>query len=293
MIKFTRRGFGVSSLALLGGCATGAAGTSGSGASNAPAIGSFGVDLSVRDLNVKPGDDFFRYTSGAWLASTQIPADRTRWGTFDMLREKSERDVRAIIDEVALASGAPGSNEQKIADFYNAFLDQDAIDAAGLTPIQPEIDRIRALRTHEDVIRLMAAPDVAVNSPIALYVTLDDKNPDRYVVGMTHAGLGLPEREYYRRADGQFPQIRAAYVAYIEQMLDFAGEDGAAGKARAVLALETQIANLHWPIADRRERDRTYNLKTRAEVRALARAYPWDAQFELCGLWRSSRCRHQ
>lgn len=280
MIELSRRAFGVSSLALLYGCATGSMGRP---ATAAPALGAFGVDLSSRDLAVNPGDDFFRYASGNWLARTQIPADRTRWGAFDELREKSENEVRTIIEEVALAGGQRGSNQQKIADYYNAYLNQDAIDALGLAPIQPEIDHIRGLRTHEDVIRVMAGPDVAVNSPIAMYVTLDEKNPDRYVVGMTHAGLGLPEREYYRRADGQFPQIRDAYVAHIERMLSFAGEPDAARKARAILRLETAIAELHWPVAQRRERDQTYNLKTRAEIRALARNYPWDAAFAAAG----------
>lgn len=281
MINMSRRAFGVSTLALLAGCATGSPGASAT--RQAPVIGPFGIDLTSRDLNVKPGDDFFRYTSGSWIANNEIPADRTRWGAFDELREKSENEVREIIDEVALTGGAPGSNHQKIADFYNSYLDQDAIDAAALTPIQPEIDRIRALRTHEQVVRLMAAPGIAVNAPIAMYVTLDEKNPDRYVVGMSHAGLGLPEREYYRRDDGQFPQLREAYLAYVERMLAFAGETGPADKARTILRLETQIADLHWPVADRRERDRTYNLKTRAEVRALARNYPWDASFEAAG----------
>ncbi|MBY0565562.1 MAG: M13 family metallopeptidase [Hyphomonadaceae bacterium] len=278
----TRRAMGVSSLALLAGCAT-------QTASNAPArrpaaIGSFGIDLAARDLTVDPGDDFFLYANGTWVQNNQIPADRTRWGTFDMLREKSDNDVRAIIEEVAAGGGAPGSIQQKVADYYNAFLNQDAIDARGMSPVQPELDRIAALRTHEDVLRLIAEPGISVNSPIAMFVGLDERNPDRYVVNVTHAGLGLPEREFYRRTDGQFPQIREQYTAHIERMLGLAGQTGAATKARQVMALETAIAERHWPRADRRDRDRTYNLKNRAELRALAPRFPWDAGFEAAGL---------
>jgi len=285
MMMLTRRAMGASSLALLAGCATGAEqAVTAAPARRTAAIGAFGIDLAARDLSVKPGDDFFRYANGTWLANTQIPADRTRWGTFDILREKSDNDVRTIIEEVALAGGAPGSNQQKVADYYNSFLNQEAIDALGLAPVQPQIDRINALRTHEDTIRLIASPDVAVTAPIAIYVGLDDRNPNRYITNMSHSGLGLPEREYYRRSDGEFPNIRAAYLAYLEQILTLAGEANAARKAQAVMAFEAQIAERHWPIADRRDRDRTYNLKNRAEIRALAPRFPWDAGFEAAGM---------
>lgn len=283
MITLTRRAMGASSLALLAGCATGT-GTETAGPRGQAAIGAWGVDLAARDLSVDPGNDFFRYANGTWLANTQIPDDRTRWGTFDILRDKSDRDQRAIIEEVAASGGAPGSVQQKIADYYNTYLNQDAIDALGLAPLQPEIDEIAAARTHEDIVRIAARPGVAVNFPIATYVTLDQRNPDRYTVGMTHAGIGLPEREYYRRTDGQFPAIREAYVAHTERMLTLASQSDPAGKARAIMALETRIAELHWPIADRRDRSRTYNLKTRAEIVALSDDFPWDAGFEAQGL---------
>ncbi len=284
MIMFTRRAMGASSLALLAGCATGATQAVSEPARAPAAIGAWGFDLTARDLNVSPGDDFFRHANGAWMANTEIPADRTRWGTFDILREKADRDARTIIEEVALAGGAPGSNQQKIADYYNSFLNQEAINAAGIAPLQPELDQIAALRTHEETIRLISTPGIAVNSPIAVFVGLDERNPDRYICNMVHAGLGLPEREYYRRTDGEFPNIRAAYTAHIERLLTLAGQSGGAAKARAIVALETRIAEHHWPIADRRNRDRTYNLKTRAEIRALAPSFPWDASFEAAGL---------
>ncbi|MDX2274986.1 MAG: M13 family metallopeptidase [Hyphomonadaceae bacterium] len=283
MMRMTRRGVGASLFALLGaGCATSSGSTAAPRA--AAAIGSFGVDLAAMDPNVKPGDDFFRHVNGQWLDTTQIPADRTRWGTFDILREKSDREQREIIEEVAATGGAAGTNAEKIADYYNAFLNQDAIDAIGLAPLQAELAEIEAIRTHEEAARLAMRPGFAVDFPIGTYVTLDERNPDRYVVGMSHAGTGLPEREYYRRTDGEFPQIRAQYVAHLEQMLTLAGQSDPAGKARRIMAFETEIAERHWPIADRRERDRTYNRKTRAEIRALAANFPWDAMFEAQGL---------
>ncbi|MCR6646116.1 MAG: M13 family metallopeptidase [Terricaulis sp.] len=233
MVQLTRRAMGVSSIALLAGCATGAAQSTSAPAPRPPAaIGAFGVDLTGRDLSVAPGDDFYRYANGGWVDRTEIPADRSRWGTFDILRDKADQDARAIIDELAASSGAPGTNAQKIGDYYNAYLDQDAIDAAGLAPIQGEIDQVNALRTHEEAIRLIVTPGISLNSPIAAYVSLDQRNPDRYCVTITHGGLGLPEREYYRRTDGQFPAIREAYQAHVERMLGFAGQTNRAQSAR-------------------------------------------------------------
>ncbi|MET0183617.1 MAG: M13 family metallopeptidase [Caulobacterales bacterium] len=246
-------------------------------------IGNWGVDLSARDLSVKPGDDFNAYCSGSWMRTAQIPADRTRWGAFDMLAAKAEEDVRTIVQETAAAGGAPGSSQQKIADFYNSFLDTDTINAKALTPIQADLAAIAACRTHEDILRLVGRSDMPVDFPITAAVTLDDKNPDRYVVGISHSGLGLPEREYYRRNDGEFPQIRSDYRAHIARLLTLGGQTGGEQKAAAILALETQIAGRHWPIAQRRERDQTYNLKTRAEVIALEPRYPWAAGFESAG----------
>jgi putative endopeptidase len=283
---FTRRAVTVSTLALAAGCATRAAAPVEPAPPPRPpaAIGSFGIDLAARDLNVRPGDDFFAYVNGTWMANNTIPDDRTSWGTNAILAEKAERDVRVIIEEAALAGGASGSNQQKIADFYRAYLDQDAIDALGLAPIQPALAEIAALRTHAQVMRFISRPDVGLSSPIDLFVTLDEGNPDRYLASISHSGLGLPEREYYRRTDGQFPEIRAQYAAAIAAMLEVVGQTGAAAKAQRILAFETAIAERHWPIAERRERERTYNLMSRAQVRALAPSYPWDARFEAAGL---------
>ena len=290
MISLTRRSMAASTIALLSGCATNSGSdtatttTAAAPARPQPAIGSFGVDLSARDMNVKPGNDFYRYGNGTWMANTQIPADRTRWGAFDMLREKSDNDCKAIIEELAHGTNAAGSNEQKIGDYYSSFLNTDAINAAGLAPIQADLAAINAIRNQEQAIRLIATPGMPVDSPIGIGVTLDERNPNRYVVGMSHGGLGLPEREYYRRTEAQFVEIRTQYVAHIARMFELAQIPDGANKARLILAFETQIAERHWPIADRRERDKTYNLKTRAEIRALAPRFPWDAGFEAAGM---------
>jgi putative endopeptidase len=283
MMMFTRRAVGASSIALMAGCAAQSGGATNS--RGPAAIGSFGIDLSGRDMSVDPGNDFFRYANGAWLDRTEIPADRTNWGTFAILRDKSDRDQRVIIEEVALAGGPEGSNRKKIADIYNSFLNQEAIDSAGLAPIQADLDAIAAARTHEQIARLMSTPSLNTNGPILAFPAIDARRPQQYTVTVTHAGLGLPEREYYRRTDGEFPNLRAGYLAHIERTFGLINQpNGAAAKAQAILALETQIAERHWAIADRRERDRTYNLKSRADLRMLAPSFPWDAGLDAAGL---------
>jgi putative endopeptidase len=290
MIVMTRRAMGASSLALLAGCASNATTSTTHAAAPPPppaphaAIGAWGVNLDNRDTSVKPGNDFFKYANGTWLKNTQIPPDRTRWGAFDMLRDKSDRDTRAIIEELSQHGGAAGSSQQKVADLYNAYVNQDAIDALGLAPMQPELNRIKDLKSHEHIVRFMADPAVASNSPIALYIGLDEHNPDRYIPQMTHAGLGLPDRDYYLLNTSNFPQLRQQYEAHIARMLGLINATDTAAKAHRIMALETAIAQHHWARADRRDRTRTYNLKTRAEVKALYPQFPWDAAFDACGL---------
>jgi putative endopeptidase len=245
-------------------------------------IGAWGIDLSARDLSVKAGDDFYRHAIGGWLDTNEIPPDRTSWSTFAVLANEAEQHLREIVE--GLPADAPhGSNAQKVRDLYNAFLDTETIERLGLTPVQPMLDAIAAARTHEDIARLFGRPDMPGRSPIRQYVTIDQKNPDRYIVALSQGGLGLPEREYYLRDDPSLAQIREKYVAHIGRMLALAGVPDAAAQAQVVMDLETQIARRHWPIAKRRERELTYNLRTREELDRLAPAYPWHAQLAPAG----------
>jgi putative endopeptidase len=252
-----------------------------------PQIGSWGFDLSGRDAGIRPGDDFFRYSGGEWMRRETLPSDRTRWGTFDQLAERAERDTRSIIEDLAASPAPDGTPQRKVGDFYRAFLDTTAIEERGLEPAQPVLGQIRRLRTHVDTARLMYRPDVPTNVPIGVGVSIDQKNPDRYVVVVTHAGLGLPEREYYLREDAQFREIRAQYRAHVARLLELAGVASRSQAARAaerILALETEMAKLHWPIAKRRERDLTYNLKTRYEIIEITKGFPLEEALDAAGL---------
>lgn len=247
-------------------------------------LGSFGVDLEGRDASVKPGDDFFRYAGGTWIKNNPIPADRSSWNSFSVLRDESDGNVRVIIDELAKQPQAKGTIEQKIADFYNAYVDTAVIEAKGLAPAQAGLRAIAKAKTHRDLAVLMARPDLPIGGPLNWGVGVDSKNPDRYIVTIGQGGIGLPDRDYYLRDDGKFKETRTAYVAFLEQILTLAGEKNAAAQAGSILALETEIAKLQWDRAKLRDRDLTYNLKTRAELLALAPDFPWEPAFAAGGV---------
>ncbi len=256
-----------------------------------PQIGTWGFDLSGKDPAVRPGDDFFRYSGGEWMRRETLPSDRTRWGTFDQLAERAERDTRRIIEDLAAHLAPEGTPQRKVGDFYQAFLDTAAIEQRGLAPARPVLEQIRRLKTHVEVARLMYRPDIPTNVPIGVGISFDQKNPDRYVVVVTHAGLGLPEREYYLRDDSQFLEIREQYRAHVARLLELAGVASGRTAARAserILALETEIAKRHWPIAKRRERELTYNLKNLSQLIEMTKGFPMAEALESAGLGKTS-----
>jgi putative endopeptidase len=243
----------------------------------------FGLDLSGRDASVKPGDDFYRYANGHWLQTNTIPADRTRWGTFDQLSEDADARVRKLIQ--GLPEQAPGGSiEQKVGDYYHAFLDESAIDAAGLKPAQPALEAIAAAHSYADIAALMGRSDLQLKSPVSYGIGIDAKNPDRYIAMVGQGGLGLPDRDYYLKEDAKFQEIRTQYRAHLEKMLSLAGVTDAAAKATQILALETKMADCHWPRAKLRERDLTYNPRSLAQLEQLAPAFPWKQLLAAAGL---------
>ncbi|MBW8811969.1 MAG: M13 family metallopeptidase [Caulobacterales bacterium] len=244
-----------------------------------PAIGAWGFDVEGMDPAVRPGDDFFRYGGGSWLKTTQIPPDRPSWGPFFALRAKAEADVKAILDDLIRRPQEPGSPEQKIADFYTAYLDTTAIEAAGVGPVQDGLAAIARAGSHEEIARLTVRVDLGAGGPFSIDIWADDKDPDRYTVNVSQAGLGMPGRDYYLNAGASFTGARDQYRTYIERMLSLAGYPKPGEAAAAILLLETAIATLHWPAEKRGDRNLTYNPRTRTGLKALAPEFPWDEAF--------------
>ncbi|MEM7329513.1 MAG: M13 family metallopeptidase [Pseudomonadota bacterium] len=249
-----------------------------------PMIAPWGYPMDAFDPTTKPGDDFFQYANGGWLAATEIPSDRSGTGFSIIMQERNEARIADIIADLSTAEVEPGSNSQKIRDLYNDFMDLERINEQGLTPIMADIAEVQAAETHEDILRLMANPALGLGGPVAIYVTIDSKQPDSYVMGATHAGLGMPDRSYYLRESERLVETRDAYKTHLARMLETLNEADSAARADAVFALETAMAELHWTRADRRNADRTYNRMSLSELQDFAPGMTWSAAFEANGL---------
>ena len=248
-----------------------------------PVVGTWGFDLTGMDKNVKPGDDFFRYSVGAWVDRTEIPADLPVMQTLTALGLKAEQDVRDTVEKAAAGKPAKGTIEQQVADAYFSYLDTARINELGMKPFEEDLAYLAGLKTHEDLGTAIGRPGMAGNTPIAVGPTQDAKNPDRYTLIVVQAGLSLP-RDVYISDNPAFAQVRAKYRDYIEKMLTLAKVPGAAAAATGILALETKIAQAHWPIEKARNKDLTYNPKSLAELEAYAPDFPWKVTLASAGL---------
>ena len=244
--------------------------------------GDFGIDQTAMNTSIKPGDNFYQYGNGAWLDSFEMPADRTRYGSFSLLAEKSEQRVRFIIEDLAAEKPSTDTVEGKVAAYFNAYMDEDAIEAAGLTPAQPFLDRIAAIETREDLAEVFAAPGFA--SPIGGWVDIDSKQTDRYVFYMNTGGLGLPNKDYYFDTDEKTSEIREAYVDYLTTLLEQAGYEDPAAAAGLVMSIETELAGSHWDRALGRNRNLTYNLVSVDELKSMGAGFPVGVLLDGYGL---------
>jgi len=247
-------------------------------------LGSFGVDLTSRDETVKPGDDFFMYASGTWYKNYEMPADKTRYGAFSELGDKSRDQVKAVIDEVVAKGGESGSAEQMIADYYHAFMDVETLNKLGVFPIQKTLDAIAALKSKDELPSLWGADwSNGISSPFGNYIWADRKDPNRNQVTIGSGGLGLPDRDYYLEDNERFKKIRAAYVQNISEMLAFVGAEDAQQQAKDIMAFETKIATYLWPREKRRNRDLTLNQIDRKDLTSTYPGFDWDAYLAATG----------
>ncbi|ABV88555.1 M13 family metallopeptidase [Shewanella pealeana] len=246
-------------------------------------LGSFGVDLSARNEAVKPGDDFFMYASGTWYDNYVMPADKTRFGAFTGLAERSEKQVKEIIDDIASRSDL-NAEEQLIADFYQSYMDTDTINKLGITPIQSTLDQISAIESTDDLTKVFGAAWLTgATSPIAGGMWFNRLDPNQYEMSIGASGLGLPDRSYYLEDAERFVKIREAYVTHIAEMLAFAGIKDGQARAEAILALETKMAEGQWPREKRRNRDLTLNQVKRADLPKEYPGFDWDVYFAQTG----------
>ena len=240
-----------------------------------------GITLKNFDTSVRPQDDFYRYVNGSWLKNTTLPADKASYGSFTVLRDLSDERLRTIIDEAAKTTDAPaGSDVQKIGDFYRAYMDTARIEQLGLAPVKPELARVAALQSTDQLPMLVAhLQQIGVDAPYGVSVQQDLKQPTRYVAYLGQSGLGLPDRDYYLKDGKKFDDARAAYLSYMETLLRQAGDANPAASAKAVMALEKTMAEHQWDRVRQRNPNALYNPHTLAELDTLAPKLAWNSFF--------------
>jgi len=235
-----------------------------------------GIDRTNFDSGVRPQDDLFRNVNGRWLKESTIPPDRPTTGSFMDLRDRSEKQVRSIIEDAAKTKD--DADAQKISDLYLSFMDEAKANQLGLSPIQPELDASAAIQDKGGLIRELAALQrTGVSGLFRIFVRTDAKKSDQYIAYIDQGGLGLPNESYYRQP--KYDPIRKAYVTHIGKMLSLAKIPNAEQAAVQVMAMETAIAKGHWDNVRTRDADKTYNKRSRAELKTMANGLDLDPWF--------------
>ena len=244
--------------------------------------GSSGLDFEAMDTRFKAGDNFFCYMNGLWYNNFKMPEDKTRYASFTLLRDKSEARVKTIIEDLAQAQQDATSIEGKVAAYYNAYMDTDAIEAAGMAPLKPYMDRIDSIQSLEDLAVVFATS--GFTSPVGGWVDVDSKDTANYIFYITQSGLGLPDRDTYLTDEGKNIETREGYLSYLSLLLSEAGYQDAPTAATTVLALETEIAKAHWDRTVGRNRNLTYNKFSRDELIALGGKFPINSMLATMGI---------
>ncbi len=236
-----------------------------------------GLDLAGFDPASRAQDDLFRAANGRWVDTTEIPADKADFGTFIQLRDKSDKEVRAIVEELAAKKQKAGSVEQKISAFYGSYIDTAAIDKAGMKPVKTMLATIDAIKTRQDLAVWMGTVQGAMDTPVNLWVTADFKEPTVNRVMTWQGGLGMPDRDYYLKDDERIAKARGAYEQYLATLARLSGDKHPEATAKMVLALERRIADVHWDKVENRNPVKIYNPMTPAELKKSAPELDWDA----------------
>jgi predicted metalloendopeptidase len=246
-----------------------------------------GIDLASIDPSVRPQDDLYRYTNGKWLAATEIPADKSSYDSFDIVFDRTQQQLRSIVDGLQQSADPADPDQRKIADLYATYMDEPALESAGLKPLADEFARIDALQTLGQVPALIAHFNrIGVDAPYAPQVHQDNKDSTKYVFDIGQSGIGLPDRDYYLGNEAQLKETREKYLVHIEKMLALAGAPAAQAKtdARSILALEKSLAKIQWTKVELRDPVKAYNKFEFAKLATLTPGYDWKAYLDAAGV---------
>jgi putative endopeptidase len=244
-----------------------------------------GIDLTYVDADARPQDDLFGHVNGRWLAEHDIPADRATDGSFRLLADQAEEQVRDIITDAAASHAAPGTDEQRVGDLYGSFMDEEVVARVGVAPLLDELAKVDAAADRDALAAVLGGLQrTDVSGATGVFVDTDSKNSTRYLLHLTQSGLGLPDESYYR--DPAHAEILAAYPGHIARMfaLVYGGDEAAhADTAARIVALETALAAAHWDVVKSRDADLTYNLRTFADLPAEAPGFDWTGWLTALG----------
>lgn len=235
-----------------------------------------GIDLEAMDTDVRPQDDFFAYVNGTWLQNTEIPADKSRWGGFSILRDKSTEQVKALIMEAGENASSTGAKQ--IGDLYNSFMNEKLIEEKGLAALKSELAKVDAIKTRTDLTDYFAYADtVGYDAPFGAFIYQDMKDVENYIAFMWQAGLGLPDRDYYFDDSEKGQKLQQAYMDYLVKVQQLAGLEEAKGYADKIYALEKSLAEHHRSRVDNRDPDKYFNKKSVQELAELMPDVDWDS----------------
>ena len=248
-----------------------------------------GVETQQQDSTVRVQDDFYMHVNGTWMKNTEIPADKSAWGSFYVLRENSLNQLRTIVEAASQDKNkTAGSEAQQIGDLYDSFMDEAKLEQLGLTPLKNEFERVAALTDKKDIPALIAHYNrVGITAPYDMGVHQDNKDSTKYVVDFGQSGLGLPDRDYYlKKDDAKMKEALAKYQSHITKMLTMAGEKpaAAAAKAKSIVALETKIAQVQWTKVQNRDPIKLYNKEDLTKLGKLTPGYDWKPYLTDAGL---------
>ena len=246
-----------------------------------------GIDLANMDTTVAPGQDFFRYACGGWNDAHPLTAEYSRYGTFDMLFENSQKQVRELIESCAAQKGTPGSKEQKIGDLYTLAMDSVKLNNDGVTPIKAQLEEIAAITDKSQIVPMMVKlANCGVGTYFSSYVYADPKNSTVNIFQIAQGGINLGEKEYYLDQDSVTVNIRENYKQYISKLFRLAGftEAEAQQKMNDVLEIETAIAQASFSAVERRDPEANYHKMSYADLKKNIPGVDWDACLKGLGI---------